>query len=50
MQWVGVANDCIRNDDGEITWIGNTYWHERYAIEDPAEMLLDGKSVIFQAA
>jgi hypothetical protein len=42
-----LSSDVSRNDDGEIVDYANLFYHERYAIEDPIDMLLKGETVIF---
>lgn len=40
-----ISQDSQRDDHGNLVKCGRIYWHERYQIENPVEVLASGKPV-----
>lgn len=45
-----LADETTRDDHGNLTDVGNVYWHERYQIEDALEVLKDQGYIILLKA
>lgn len=43
-----LSDEVTENDRGELVSVGRVWWHERYAVEDPIELLQTQGYVLFR--